>query len=611
MEYMGITARQLTNAFFIIEELIKNLERIHNDFKEDKNLIPYQYKIYNQIRYFVYSSIAANNSMADNISDINDLVDNLLLLEYGNYFIFINYSYLNYRFHEFTIHKDNEDEIKGFIALTLALYSLLFFTENILVLIDQSEPIPFPRKKIHGISEFTEFINTSIFSGEPYIRVLEDGRYFLYHYEHFLQDALSLYNKNMYNSDYAIKYLHYFSDKESNDITSREIIQLYINDERWFLKTVGLLFLAYSKIYLFDIKSIRKYEIFTDIICSYDFYISNQLMWFIQDYFKNVELQNANTDSSNTKVEGSGISKERPTESVIKETIFRMIATYFEGSGAEYISLTEISSNLHPIISEEFRPDIMVQVFPRFDKYYAGVEMFGIEEKWDQIIIDIKSEILEIKSALTEIIIYNTIQFVDNMNRLMELKNGLYKSRIERFIKGLKNEEGSVVINRSGLIELLRDINDFIIISKKRADNGIGEFSGDYAIAFQKVVASIDYAVKKPSELKDIDNIINLIMDVVFLRDMPHVYYDSQFNSENKNEQSYLSLNHLITTLDGKNHHYYYKMYERIKWLLDRTKKYKPDDEKEVVRSITYLRKEAIAAIQDAREEYLSDNWKG
>lgn len=171
--FMGNTSRQLTNQCFILEEMIDGIIAIYDksDIIPIKNKQQYLHReVYRQVEHFWYNSINAGNILKiDDVSN-SELIERILLYQKEEYSIYINYQYI-LEYYKINSRSVRENERKLLVLKnSVALFMLAFFTENVLLIGDNSGnkryAINPERKKIHGIEDLIELFDMVTFSND-------------------------------------------------------------------------------------------------------------------------------------------------------------------------------------------------------------------------------------------------------------------------------------------------------------------------------------------------------------------------------------------------------------------------------------------------------------
>ncbi len=296
LKIFGITARQITNGYFTIEEAVNNL--IHLMKKNSPNVAAeekIQVEVYHIILRFMRNMINSNPDMAftNNPAEIEKVCNNLFLRHYNGWPLYINYQYLLQWFTYELERQDKElqnnlfdpldygeqafllskDELyrsrlieikKRLIRTVLCGFALCFFAENMLAVLDESGiALVKDRSGIHGNKELTEFANMITNGGIRLFCEWEDVAQMLYIYEDVLEYPENMLHFNMMEYQDVYRYLHaVHADgmlaKDNNktmsakQMSTKEIFAMALADRIWFKNIVQMVFMYYGKYYLLN-----------------------------------------------------------------------------------------------------------------------------------------------------------------------------------------------------------------------------------------------------------------------------------------------------------------------------------------------------------------------
>ena len=249
LRFVGSTSRQINNVYLAIKELVENLLGIiekhrNNDLDDSRMLI----EIYQDIRYFMCVSINANHELSNRIGQIYDFVDEVFLPEYNDWKLFCNYHYLNkYLRTEF---KDETMHQK--IGITMELYSLMLFVENILVILEDCiEGGITERRKVHGIVPLNGHLANDVFEGRFLFRTDLKANEFFYGYMDLINNLEAMVEEEMSDARFNMEYFYMFrsnTDKCKDD----DIIKMYSRSPKWFKELSGMLTMVYGNAYLIN-----------------------------------------------------------------------------------------------------------------------------------------------------------------------------------------------------------------------------------------------------------------------------------------------------------------------------------------------------------------------
>lgn len=278
--YLGNTSRQIANAYLGAQEFIQSLIR-DAGMRRAGQMGEEEYldTVFNNCHYFLHMAIQANHDLAENIDDTDQFIDSVFRYEHNEWRMYIDYSYL-YAYLGYRLTRDSEEEDSEIMQMALALYSLLLFVENLLLLLEQctKEGIT-GRRKVHGIRGLTSFISSHSFHGKQMFRRDLDTKTFFSHYGTLLNRVRFLGEDRMANMRFNIEYFYDFVDftYADKDLDVYMIRHLFKESREWFGEMAGALSLVYGNIYLIGKKEMENCRIylFEKNLCGYQSAISN------------------------------------------------------------------------------------------------------------------------------------------------------------------------------------------------------------------------------------------------------------------------------------------------------------------------------------------------
>lgn len=269
--FWGNTSRQLANECIIIEELVSQLINIGKEYSDIKDYEKAKKAIYQQIFHFLYNTIRIDGQTTLSNEEINDLVRNVWYLDYEGWPLFFRYEYLN----EYAKEHYEEDEpygsggaegaTKKINALLAKIFTLLFFTENLLVIWDSStnNTGDKQRKKVHGYRELVVFIDQ--ITGENNSIIRYDGKdnannisKVLYTFGWILEIPNLLYDFDINNYVCVERYLYKLDTRMRKDKTANTWKMWSRDNPKWFSTMVRMTYLMYNNLYLLDNRDIKK-----------------------------------------------------------------------------------------------------------------------------------------------------------------------------------------------------------------------------------------------------------------------------------------------------------------------------------------------------------------
>lgn len=250
LKYIGITSRQIGNAYIALQEYIDSMIDIVSNEKKisNGNLIS---RVYQNCRYFIRVAINANHEMAEAVQEIDELLDEVLLPEYNQWKVYIHYAHLN----EILKGRMETDSDEKKIEIGMQLFSLFAFVENILFVMENGISGGITnRQKIYVVSFLAEYIEDIAFNKKHLLQKKLDANVFFGHYSN-LFDRMSIITKSQisdmtFNMEYFYNFRYYHFDDTTKEKNKVELI--FEEDPQWFRELSGMLSMVYGNAYLFD-----------------------------------------------------------------------------------------------------------------------------------------------------------------------------------------------------------------------------------------------------------------------------------------------------------------------------------------------------------------------
>ncbi len=337
LKFMGDTSRQIGNVYIALKELIKNIIDVVNE--GEKRKVERQKtlsSVYQDSRYFLCVSIRANHELTEIIEYVDDFVDEVFLQEYNQWKMYINYAFLN----EFLRKSLNRDTKQRKVEIGLALYSLLTFLENLLLIMENGIAGGITgRKKIHAVQHLTEYIERVAFEERHVFRDDMAPEQFFTHYSNLLDRLAVIVTDEMSDMKFNMEYFYEFTAYKYNKLSgSEELLNMGLNNRKWFRELTGMLFMVYGNIYLFDKTDMEKCLVYADTTCLTDYQrvIHASVRNRLRDCLRPAKLQEGwNPDDFETAISAIGDTKDF-------YTLVQSIKQTFHYKGKEYAGLAEI-----------------------------------------------------------------------------------------------------------------------------------------------------------------------------------------------------------------------------------------------------------------------------
>lgn len=337
LKFMGDTSRQIGNVYIALKELIKNIIDVINegDKREDETQKTLS-SVYQDFRYFLCVSIRANHELAEIIGYVDDFVDEVFQQEYNQQKMYINYAFLN----EFLRKSLNRDTKQRRVEIGLALYSLLTFLENLLLIMEDGIAGGITgRKKIHAVQHLTEYIERVAFEERHVFRDDMAPEQFFMHYSNLLDKLAVIVADEMSDMKFNMEYFYEFTTYKYRKLSgSEELLNMGLNNRKWFRQLTGMLFMVYGNVYLFDKANMEKCLVYADTTCLTDYqrvihaFVRNRL----RDCLRLAKLQEGwNPNTFETAISATEDAKDF-------YTLVQSIKHNFRYEGKEYARLAEI-----------------------------------------------------------------------------------------------------------------------------------------------------------------------------------------------------------------------------------------------------------------------------
>lgn len=615
LAFFGDTSRQLSNGYFILEELIQNLIHESEDYTRTGNTLLLLSNVFHQIKHFLYSTLHANNSIDIPIGEIQPLVSNLFMYEYNQWKLYLNFSYLNKRFHEIYAELVNKGKLNSQIQQNLALYALLFFTENLLLILNRklNGKLNPKGKQLHGYKEITNFMNRYLFNGAILVSENWDksSGYFFYHYEELMQNNVLRAYADIFEPNFMYSYLHCFSLKVEieKEITKAQLVDWYLQDKQWLLTITKLIYIAYSNIYLIDQNCLEQVGIAFRIRCSYLKTIEKDITWFVGNYLEGYDFVEKSRELlNNSPLYLSEFTKSMENESNVRDDFCRMVKNTLFKESKNMVTLTNVANFINETFLDDDNMFTNISLFLKEDSLFQTGFNFLDNIRANRILLNLKSDLITLGDNFLYIIVIDTEKFIEGITILRSLNYSNFNVRLEPYIEALKGKENGAVINKRELYAILEDVRNYLLNVRKNDRDAVN--SETYVVsveAFHDILDSLDYGVN-PGNL---DKAIEFVMKTELYKAFIPLFLSSYVLNSHKDEHllSYEELRYITAMdtgqADNKTEHYYYKLYLELCSLLKEENSLKTQEEDEIVRieSIDNMENiEVITSIQEIKE---------
>lgn len=268
--FWGNTSRQLANECFLIDELFSQLKKTGAQYDTDHDRENLRRNIYHQIYHFLYNTINSNGNADLDADEITDLVENIWYMEHEQWFLYVNYNYLNqyYEMKKDELEMDSVKHWDNMIRLLLGTFSLLYFVENILYIWDSGEDCivaGFKRERIHGSKNLVDFLDTITKNGYSLAKNSKEAGIdrILYLYGWLMEKPDLLMEFNIGDYSLVKDYFYVVKMKEygHKTIHMKQMLDWSKKNPKWFATMVKLTHLAFDHLYLFGSRDMYSFYI--------------------------------------------------------------------------------------------------------------------------------------------------------------------------------------------------------------------------------------------------------------------------------------------------------------------------------------------------------------
>ncbi|MDO4333575.1 MAG: hypothetical protein Q4C58_12945 [Eubacteriales bacterium] len=259
LEFMGDTSRQIGNAYLGWKEFMQNMvleakQDSDAGFGHDACID----RVYHACRYFLYVGINANHELAGEIEHIDEFISEIFWMEFNEWNLYVNYSYLSDFLDQMCREKRNMKPEKQ-IRVALKLFSLLLLLENILLILEDCIPGGITgRKRVHGVNIMVQLLKRYAFDGRELFRRGMKTEDFFIHYSDLL-DKLDyiVFNEDRSGARFCREYLSSFTDYDYTKIELSTVNKMMNENREWFNEITGMLAMVYGNGYVIEEKEVR------------------------------------------------------------------------------------------------------------------------------------------------------------------------------------------------------------------------------------------------------------------------------------------------------------------------------------------------------------------
>ena len=620
LHFMGNTSRQIANAFYGIRELVDSLTSICK--KEKKTEDAYVEELYRAFYHFLCVEVNANHELAELAEEAGNLemfVSELFWGEYVQWRLYINYTFIREFLNELAIKNYSKGKI---IRIALQIYSLAFFVENILLIMEQHMEIT-GRRKIHGIPGMVEFLCGYVFSEKRVFRAeLEANKFFL-HYSSLLNKLEYIAENDKKEIKFNVEYFYDFIDYEyeEKDMTIQALQILEQESKLWFGEMIERMSLVYGNVYLFGQHEMEKCKIYQSErgLSLYQNEVRNILNNTILNCLTPFDvLQTALEEIEDLKwsmdmyeeIEGESFS------SFCTDEVDDIAGFYGDWNPSlsdviDYFNQVYGGSEIHDILDvcpKNFR-DRIVHALPILINSRSRMEaqikeIIVFIEQWDY--------------SVHALYIHDVSTFMDNMSKLSRRVDVESSQRINQIMDALlKQFQNSDDKDRYKIFPFmyteLRDIMKKIDRDEERKNMEFGEYGESIEEYIKNILSIMDVGVCLDN-VREREAAIELSIIIQLLKRLLHLYiyqvitekYQSGYNLSSGALEKMVVKKATRRRKQVEKNSYYYSMYLLLKKIIEDDLDENDEITEELSNQIPVLRSFIMHRTNAARQDYVN-----
>ncbi len=252
LNFFGNTSRQIGNTYIGLKDFIRSLcESIKNyeamsAREQSDGQMSYVEAVYHAMWRFMYISINSNHNLAERIEEVEDFIGEIFWLQHNEWFLYINYSYLDDYLGEH-LEKHPPAEL---VKMALQLYSLFHFAENVLLILEKCTRLGITgRRRIHGVSYLRDFLSDQVFNGRYVFRKHITSREFFAHYKVILNRMDRLMEDRAQRKKQSREYFYDLVNL-TGEIPENFLTEVFRKDRDWLGEISGMLSAVFGNLYL-------------------------------------------------------------------------------------------------------------------------------------------------------------------------------------------------------------------------------------------------------------------------------------------------------------------------------------------------------------------------
>ena len=558
LEFIGDTARQISNEIWIINSLVNNLYSLSGSNCTQEEKISH---IFHYMHSFLHTTFVNNHRILGIISDTDLFLREILKKEYNDWKLYINYNFVNHFFEKCREEHEGSEEFISEIGIKI--YAVLYFAENILLILENNGYYQGSRKKIHGMHHFIEFLNSGGLDSNL-LRSSMKLDEFLNHYGNLLMNLEDLKSEDRNSVRYIRKYLYKFSSVKNMEISTRSIFNWYTRDQTWLKTICQILFLYFERIYRFDKDNVKQSLFIEKGKLQYVFeeraererktefekFISIIDIRKIAQYeYENICEEFQNLDKKDVKA----VQFYRQLNEKIEQICFQQKKNYYTVTDI-MTKLTELS--VFPEISFNNWNKILNITAINLENLIA--KKMDVSECQEDLMKG-RSSIEFVKDWIQHVAITDIKEVLDSLKALQEYKNQEYASELQNFINFVQEDRREpefsemIVLEKTdpayiSFFRVMQEIYRDAQTGRRVVKKSYGDSYKMYINICSDIFKHIDFCIEET----DIKNAALLLIDEYMFRVVQHFLYIGMIIN-NRHEINYNQTN------------IYYRLYEFIK----------------------------------------------
>lgn len=591
LEFIGDTARQISNEIWIINSLVNNLHSLSKSNCTEAEKINH---IFHYMHSFLHTTFVNNHRILGIISNIDVFLREIIKKEYNDWKLYINYNFVNHYFEKYR--EDYEDREEFISEIGIKIYAVLYFAENILLILEKKGYYHGSRKKIHGMHHFIDFLNAGGLD-RNLLRLSMKLDEFLNHYGNMLMNLEDLNEEDRNSVRFIRKYLYKFSSVKNMDISTKSIFNWYTRDQKWLKKICQILFLYFEHIYRFDKETAEK-----------SLFIEKGNLQFVfeekaereqkAEFEKFISIigirETAQSQYEKICYEFHNLTKddELRTEQFLM-SIHEQIDAWLLHK--KYYTINEIMAKLNDMsVFPEITADNWREILKFVD--YSFLEKL-IAKKMDvsecqEYLMEIRAVMEFMKDQIQYVIISDIKEVLDSLKALQEYREGEYVSELQNFINMVREYRRKpefrevLVLEKAtpGLISFFRvmqEINRDAQTGRRVVKKSYGDNYAMYSNICKEIFKHIDLGI----EGTDVSNVAVILLDQYIAKIVQRFLcigmiinnmHEISYNQVNIYYQLYEFIkNNIISHAEEKNDHTNLLLKSQIeKWIAESRRDY-------------------------------------